>query len=230
MAFWLWIGGIFAAVLLLSVAVLLSSVRVRIRYSRSGKLDQLVIIVRALYGAVQTQRTIPTIAIKGWGILYEEKQKAGAVGAEKGRRGKRMIGERTVRRLWKAFRNLRLSISNLKEWALETLQHVECTRWRIDVRLGTGNAAHTAVLSGLCWTLMGCINGAASRFVRWRTHPHGKVEPVYSGKEFSLVWEADFLIRVSSLVSSLIGLGTRTIKPKAALRAWRTWKAGPGHV
>lgn len=229
MAFWFWTGAA-AVVIILLIAALLSSIRIRVRYWRSGQLDQLVIVIRALYGVVQTQRTIPTITIRSWGIFYEEKAKSSMAGQNKDGQDKRFIDNGTVRRLWNATKSLKLSIDHLKEWSIRTLRRVECTRWRMDVRIGTGDAAATAVLSGLFWTLMGCVNGMASQYICLRTHPHGKVEPVYNGKEFSFVWEADFRIRASELALSMIGLGARTVRVRQALRAWKTWNAGPEHA
>ncbi|RUS48128.1 DUF2953 domain-containing protein [Cohnella sp. AR92] len=229
MAFWLWAGAA-AVIVLLAAAVALSSIRIRIRYSRSGKMDQLVIVVRAFYGVLQTRRTIPTITLRSWGLLYEEKGKTNMAGATGGGQDKRFIGKRTIRRFREAFRNLKISVKHFREWLFQTLGQVECTRWRLDVRLGTGDAAHTAVLAGLCWTLMGCVNAAASQFIRLRTSPHGRVESVFSGKEFALVWEADFRIRVSKLAYSIMKLGVKTMRIGPALRAWRAWKAGPEHA
>lgn len=219
MAFWLWIASAVAAAVI--AGALLSQIRIRVRYSRSGRLDQLVIVIRALHGLFRYQVVLPSIAVRGWSIVYREKAKGGFTG--KSKQDEIKFGYRSALRMARAYRSIMVSTNHFRSWAKRSLKKVECTRWRLDVRVGTGDAATTAVAAGLLWGASGCATGIASNLFSFRASARGEVEPNYTEPEFTLVWEADFRIRFGALVWSMLKLGTRTIRIGKAVRAWRAW-------
>ncbi|TFE29947.1 DUF2953 domain-containing protein [Cohnella luojiensis] len=227
MAFWLWI--VLAVVLVGIVAALFSRVRFRVRYSRSGRLDQLVIVIQALYGLFHYQIILPSIVIRGWSIVYRDKREGGlsGIGTDDQKQNKRKISKGSLLRNARSYRTILFSTKKFRRWARRTMKKVECTRWRLDFRVGTGDAATTAVVSGLLWAVMGCASGAAGQFITLKTSPHGHVMPNYVTTEFSVVWEADFRIRVSSALAAGIKLGTKTIYLRKAIRAWRILISAP---
>lgn len=230
MVFWYWAAA--ACFLAAVVAACLSFVRIRIRYSRSGKLDQLIVIVHALYGLYRFNVEIPTIKISKTGLSYHVKEQAEATGAgpTSSKAGKRLINLRSLRRLKLAIREILASVRELKGWMFEGLRKIECTRYRMDIRIGTGDAASTALATGLCWSIMGIATGALDRFIKLRTHPHGQVEPVYAGIELSVVWEADFRIRASAVLAHGLRLLPRLRYGSALRKAYRDWRAVPGQA
>ncbi|WP_372629146.1 DUF2953 domain-containing protein [Cohnella sp.] len=225
MAFWLWIALAVAAAAI--VAAMFSQIKVRVRYSRSGKLDQLVVIVQALFGLFRYQILLPSIAIRGWNMVYAEHREGGFPGKENETGTRRTLGRKTVLRDLRAYRSVLVSTKQFKRWARRTLKKVECTRWRLDFRVGTGDAASTAVLTGLLWAVSGCATGVADRLISLRTSPRGEVTPNYSSSEFTVVWEADFRIRLATAVAAFIKLGKRTVRIRKAIRAWRSWLTPP---
>ncbi|MFC5467820.1 DUF2953 domain-containing protein [Cohnella suwonensis] len=229
MAFWLLYAC--AVVVALIVLACVSRIRVRVRYSRSGKLDQLVVVVQALYGIVSRQIVIPTIKLEKSGVVYAEKPQGGIPGI-KGKEfpKKRMFGFGKLRRNRKAAKALLRSTVRFKRWVVYALKKIECTRWRLDFRVGTGNAASTAVVVGLLWAASGCATGAASHFLRLKAPPRGEVVPNYASSEFAVVWEADFGIRFGTAIAAVMKLGFRTVRIGRAIRAWRSWLSPPEQV
>jgi len=225
MAFWLWIVAAIVAAAIAGAG--LSRIRIRVRYSRSGKLDQLVVVVHALFGLFHYQILLPSFFIRGLHVAYRERREGGWTGKEKDSLAKRMLGIKAISRYIRAYRVLLDSTNRFKQWARRALKKVECTRWRLDFRVGTGDAASTAVVTGLLWAVSGCATGIASQYVSFRTSPHGEVTPNYSATEFDVVWEADFQIRLSTLVWVIVKLGKNTIRPGQAIRAWRNWMTPP---
>lgn len=224
MAFWYWIA--ITGIALLALLAMLSRIRIRVRYSRSGRLDQLIIVVQALYGLFHYRMVLPSIVIRGLSLVYREKKSGGLTGKGKSNK-KRVIGLRTIRRYWAAYRTLLSSTAQFKLWARQSLKKVECTRWRLDFTVGTGDAAQTAVLTGLLWAVAGCASGIAGQTVKLATKPQSRIEPNYAGIEFTVVWEADFQIRVYTVCNSILKLGRRTIRFGKALHAWRRWMTPP---
>jgi hypothetical protein len=228
MAFWLWLA--LAIVVLIIVALLLSRIRVRVRYSRSGQLDQLVFVIQAAYGLFHYQIIMPSIVIRGLSVVYGEKRMGGVPGSQIKEQKKRKIGRRTIRRYAKAYHSILKTTRQFKRWAREFLKKVECTRWRLDFRVGTGDAATTAVVTGLLWAVSGCASGVAGQFITLKTSPQGEITPNYSATEFTVVWEADFRIRFGTAIVSLLKLGVKTVQLRVAMRAWRNLISSPKQV
>ncbi|WP_239614075.1 DUF2953 domain-containing protein [Cohnella mopanensis] len=224
MAFWLWI--VLAIVIAGLVAALFSRIRVRVRYSRSGRLDQLVVVIQALYGLFHYQVNLPSIVIRGWNVVYKEHREGNILGPKRNNK-KRIIGRLTIVRYMKAYRTILLSTTKFRRWARQTMKKIECTRWRLDFRVGTGDAASTATMTGLLWAVSGCASGAAAQLISLKTSPQGDIAPNYSSTEFTVVWEADFRIRLSAALWAVVKLGTSTIRIGKAIRAWRNWLSGP---
>lgn len=227
MVFWFWTAAI-ALLAAAAIAACLSFVRIRVRYSRSGKLDQLIVIVHAIYGLYRFKMEVPTIRFSSSGLSYDFKQKSDTAGAgtEDGGKG-RLINMRSIRHIRLTVREALRSARQLKRWMLTGLRKIECTRYRMDIRIGTGDAASTGVATGLCWAFMGIAVGALDRFVRLRTHPHGQVVPVYNDAELSVVWEADFRIRAGTAMVHAFRLLPRLHYGAALRNAYRNWRAIP---
>lgn len=211
------VGAVTAVFLLLAAGALASRVSVRVRLAKSGTSDRLTVVGRALFGLVRFRLVIPSFMMHGLRLVYVVSVSADvagwslhkswreAGGSESGalRLVRRLAGKR---RQWK--------------WTLAVLRHVTCTRWRLDVGIGTGDAASTGVAAGLAWMLLGLAAGATSRVVRLATRPRGEVRPDFRRAEFSLVWEADFHMVLGALALALLRIAFR-IGPA---RLWRSWR------
>ncbi|MFC5699838.1 DUF2953 domain-containing protein [Cohnella faecalis] len=228
MAFWLWTA--IAAVLLAFSLAAMSRIRVRVRYSRSGELDQLIVIVRALYGLVHYRLNVPAILLSGWSVVYPQSSTSANPVRKSNKKAKRRVRFQTLRRYWAAYRIIMLSTRQFRRWLRHTLKKVECTRWRFDIRVGTGDAALTAATAGLCWTVLGCATAVTGHYLSLRTKPNGSVVPNFSRSEFSVVWEADFRIKAGTALAAGISLLFRTAKLRKSMKAWQSWLSGPERI
>jgi len=218
MAFVVWIGVVIVIALLL-LAAALSRIRVRVRYARSSKQDHLVVIVRALYGAYRYRLTVPSVMIRGKEILFDKKSSANITGKP----SLSHLTRRTGNPIFKYGRQM-------LPWMRNMLRKVECTRFRLDFRVGTGEAPSTAVASGVLWSIYGCAIALAAEFVTMKTKPHGAVQPVYGNAEFSVVWEADLSLRVGTFASTLLFGGIKAVPLLKSWNQWRHWLNEPQHM
>ncbi len=215
MAFWFWLT--LGAVLLVALLVLLAAVslvRIRIRYAHSGSRDQMIVIVRALYGAYRYRVIIPGMMIKGRNFMYEKKSSHHFAGKSKLNMPKTNVGLSWIFRL-REFRPMLRGI----------MKKVECTRYRLDFRVGTGDAPSTAVLSGVLWTVYGCAVAITGEWVRLRTRPYGEVMPVYREPEFSVVWEADFRFRAGPMLAAVLRTAIRHMPLRDTVKQWKQWRS-----
>ncbi|KIL34874.1 hypothetical protein SD71_17910 [Cohnella kolymensis] len=227
MAFWLWLMLALLVVLALIVAAMLSRIRVRVRYSHSGRMDHLVVAMEALYGLFRYQIIIPSIIIRGWNVIYSERTKRPLTGETELKSIKQPIGTGKISRLIKVYRTVIRPRPALRQTVMSALKKLECTRWRLDFRVGTGDPASTGVTTGLLWAVSGCIVGAASQLITLKTSPQGRIEPNYCGTEFAVVWESDYEIRLAAAMWSTMKLGTKAIEMGKSLRYWTHLLQGP---
>jgi hypothetical protein len=214
MAFWFCLALVVLLALVMLAAI--SRVKVRVRYSRSGENDQLVVVLRALFGAYRYHVVIPAFMVRGWNLVYGIKSSQQFAGQQTVSKPEWRVGAGVIRRL----------MSN--KWLRASLKTVECTRFRLDMRVGTGDALLTGICSGLFWTLYGCAVALTSQTVTLKTRPYGGVAPVFgSTQELSVVWEADFRVRTGTFVWALLKNGGRTVIMRQSWKNWRNWVKRP---
>lgn len=211
--------GIVLLIGLLLLAAALSRIRVRVRYARSGEQDHLTVIVHALYSAYRYRAIVPAVMIRGKEILFEKKASA----EMSGRSSISHLSRRTGNAVFKYGQQM-------LPWLRHILRKVECTRFRLDFRVGTGDAPSTAVVSGVLWSIYGCATALAGECLNMKTMPNGAVQPVYDKPEFSAVWEADFQIRVGTFAATLLFGGIRVTALLKSWNSWRHWLNKPQHT
>lgn len=221
MALFIWLA--IAVVLILLVLALTSRIRMRFRYSHSGADDQLIVVVNAWNGLVRYRLIVPSIMTQGRTLQYARKSSIRLAGITNLSPLRKQIGNRIFKRILK-------NRKTLQPLMKAVLRKVECTRFRLDLRVGTGDAPSTAVLSGALWSLYGCMIGAASQWIRLKARPYGAVSPVYDDKEFSVVWEADFRFRPIGVAAALLKPGNRGLQIRHLWQLWRQWRKGPQPV
>lgn len=210
MALFVWLGTMAFLVLLL-LAALLSRIHVRVRYAKSGAEDRLIIIIRALYGAYRKQLTFPSVTER-IGQLLVEKAKSNKSAEQ------HCASHRKPRAGTALFRHGQAKLPRLRK----IMKKIQCTRFRLDIRAGTGDAALTGVISGVLWGTHGCAVALVERWLKMRTRPHGAVEPVYNGVEFSVVCEIDCRVRVGTLIAALLFGGIRMASLRQSWSGMRT--------
>jgi hypothetical protein len=217
MAFFVLVA-VLAVFLLLAAVALASRVFVRVRLAKSGTSDRLTVVGRALFGLVRFQLVIPSFKMRGLRLVYDVSVSVDVAGRSfrKLRRETGGSGTGTLRLV----RRLAAKRRQWK-WMMAVLRHVTCTRWRLEVGIGTGDAASTGVAAGLAWMLLGLAAGATSRLVRLATRPRGEVRPDFQREELSLIWEADFHIIPGALAFVLL----RMLFRNGPVRRWR-WRKG----
>lgn len=221
MALFIWLA--IAMLIFLLVLVLTSRIKMRLRYSHSGADDRLVVIVYAWNGLLRYRMIVPSIMLRGRSMLLARKSTVQLAGKANKSPLHKKIGNGLIKRLF-------LSRKTLQPLMKTVLSTVECTRLRLDFRVGTGDAPSTAVLSGALWSLYGCFVGVMSQWVTLKARPSGGVSPVYQDKEFSVVWEADFRFRPIMMMAAFLKSGSRVMQIRKLWRLLREWRKSPQPV
>nr|WP_275983789.1 DUF2953 domain-containing protein [Paenibacillus hamazuiensis] len=130
----------------------------------------------------------------------------------------------TAEKIKQAFRNLKELVRytfQLNEWLKGVLAHVKCTKLRWETRLGVGDAADTAVTTGVVWGLKSSLLGFVFQYLQLRTKPQIAVIPQFNETHFSTnaLWVAK--IRMWHAACAGVMLLYRIMKVKGGPQKWQ---------
>jgi hypothetical protein len=216
---WTWIIGALAVFL----AMLLSSeLKGCLRIIRHKSDDEIVLDVHGLYGLLKRRLVIPVVQFKGFadGVNlkeeFVEKKECQLLESKDEKITKRSIKE--------SFDHVMLLLKNcfrFHEWMIDTLAHVHCSRFYWKTSIGVGDAAETALTTGMVWGLKTSMMGFLFRFIKLDARPEISVKPQYNKMEFSTEVLLMVRIRLFYVAGAGIRLLYRIIKIKGGLKTWR---------
>lgn len=219
MAWWAWLLLILAVVFLL---IMLSSIKIRLHYSRMHDNDSFSVHFRALYGMIQYKLEMPVIQFKG--IRHGVDVKAEQVNEASGKmitEGMGTITQEKVVHVFERMKEILQATLGMKEWIKETMAHVTCTDLRWDTRIGIGDAPETAITTGVIWTLKSSVLAYLFQFLCRDTRPRVRVMPQYNQNTFSTDFSFDARIRMTHAMWSGIRLVSRVNKVEGGFRTWQ---------
>lgn len=216
---WVWV----LLVLLLIVGALVSSqVTIQIYYSRVKDNDRFYLMVRGVYGLFKHRYELPVIKFKGLdkGILVK-KEHVNEVGDRLITEGSEQITKDKVVNYYRKARELLKATFHMKDWLLESMSRLTCTELSWVTRLGLGDAAETAITTGVVWTLKSSILTYLFHHVKRCANPKVQVYPDYEKTLFSTELSCIAKIRLGHAMIAGLYLIIRILKVKGGVKAWQ---------
>jgi hypothetical protein len=214
----MWGMILIALIALIAYTVLVSNVKVRLKYIRSEADDEAVLTVIALYGLVYLRYRVPAVKLKGLfhGVHFRvEKPKAGGETALE-----ELLSRKEIMKYYRNFKVLLRYMANYREWLSDTMSHfcVSKVRWR--TMIGAGDAPETAVATGIVWSVKSSILAQFLRLFKLDTRPEIAVDPDFNRMSFRTEAELHMHVRLYRLFVSLIMLLLRVLREKGGLKTW----------
>jgi hypothetical protein len=216
---WVWI---IAAVILVVVIALSSSIKCRLTIIREEQNDEIVCDVHGLYGLVKRRLVIPIIKFKN--LVEGVEVKADFIDKKEQQLVSVKEDKITSRSIKESFDNMLTLLKNcfgFHKWLVDTLSHVRCTRLEWTTHVGVGDAPETALVTGMIWGLKSTMLGFVFRFIKLEARPAIHVVPRYNKAEFSTNVLVILQIRFIYVTAAGFHLLYRIIKIKGGLRAWQ---------
>jgi hypothetical protein len=211
-----------AAVVVLIIILLSSSVRCRLSVNHENSEDEIIIHVDAVFGLVKKRIAVPIITFKNFYERMETKaeymdEPQHQLGAEP----KKATDKHAIKNGFQKARELLAHCSQFNKWLTDTLAHVRCTRlfWKTEV--GVGDAAETALTTGMIWGLKTSLLGVVFRFIKLAARPQLHVAPFFNETKFSTQLLILAQIRFFYIVVAGIRLLYRIVKVKNGLKTWQ---------
>lgn len=215
---WAWlIAGILVAGMLLFV---FSDIKLRVRFSRVGGDDQITVDVKALYGLLRPRYSVPMLNWNENGLQVKT-ESAGATNRQKTNNQKLTITRDWVEAFFDRARAMLAYTVKLTEWGKNVMARVRCTEVRWDTQVGLGDAADTAITTGIVWGLKTSLLGYLFRHVRLKTKPLLHVQPQFNRMQFETKAVFQFKIKTVFAVYAGFLLVHRILRVKGGFRYWR---------
>ncbi|MEW4427296.1 MULTISPECIES: DUF2953 domain-containing protein [Paenibacillus] len=218
---WIWLGGIGLFAALLLAAVLISNVHVHFTFRKHKSDDFARINVRLFYGIVRINYEIPSIVFRNMkeGFLVKTEQHVNHTYGEA--EGHERINKRKVKKWAKDVKMMMRATDALKIWARQTLNRLHITQLSWSTRIGIGDAAHTAILTGWVWSIKSIIIGFLSYQIQFKRQPMLEVVPVWEDEmEFQTELNCKMKIRITAVMLAGVRLMTRVLEVDGGWRMW----------
>lgn len=214
-----WVYAAAAALIVVAVALWYSSIQLSVYFSRVESDDRFELSIRALYGLVRRKVNVPVIQFEGLLNGVTIKQKTGGFGADPD--AKERYDFERIRDMFRDFRILAENADDLQRWTRRLLARIRCTEMRWQTRIGIGDAAATAVVTGILWGLQSSALGFVARYFDWRAKPELNVQPQYNRVMFNTELKCIAKIRLGNAIGAAIRLLLGILKVKGGIRTWQ---------
>ncbi|PYI54994.1 DUF2953 domain-containing protein [Paenibacillus flagellatus] len=212
-----WIAGILVAGLLF---FMISDVQMRFRFTRMEGDDQLWFDIRGLYGFVRFRFAVPVLVWRDGGLhLKSEKVDRKAKELLSGQHMN--ITRDEVELFFRRTRDLLTHTDRLIDWLKGVLARTTCTEISWTTRIGLGDAADTAVTTGIVWGIKTSVLGYLFRYIKLEAKPVLSVQPQFNRMQFSTAAVCTAKIKAGYALYAGILLVFRILRVKGGLKTWR---------
>lgn len=212
----IWIAGVLVMGTLL---VVFSDIKLKIRFSRTEHDDAIETDVRALYGLIRFRYAVPIIYWQD-GLRLKREQV--------NRNDKQLLKDDTItidrEQIERYFLKVKMVLANtarLVEWTKGVMAKTVCTDLTWITRVGVGDAADTAITTGAVWGLKSSLLGFMSRYVRLKAQPVLSVQPQFNRMLFNTEAECRLKIKAGFAIVAGFILLRRILQVKGGLSKWR---------
>jgi hypothetical protein len=220
-----WIVTIIVIVFLLLTAIfLLSKIKINIWIRKREKDENIVFKIRMLFGLIRLHYDMPMMKVENLeeGIVLEV-DRHNNLGQEKKNHNEKQVNKRIIDHWLNIFQQVLDATDSFKVWLKRTLSRLSITNLEWSTNFCVGDAAYTAVATGMLWSTKTFIIGWLSHQVQLVDSPRLFVVPVYDDHpHFSS--EMSCIVQISCGYAIYAGLVliVRVLKVKGGVKRWKT--------
>lgn len=171
-------------IILLLLLVFITPLRIHIFYERHGEDDQVNLEVTAWFRLIRLRFELPMVRLqteaKGAKVEAEIKAKVKRKSPFAATESKKVINQRTLKRLAQRFQDLLEKVQDLHQILKWMLKQIRCEQLEWQTTLGLGEAAETGTVIGLAWGLKQIIIAVIAHHLTMRTIPAVRIKPEWN--------------------------------------------------
>jgi hypothetical protein len=216
---WVWVIG---AVVVGFIILLSSSMKCRLTLIRRHADDEIVFDIHAMYGLVKKRLAIPVLKLSHMLDALEVTSEVVNKSSHQLEKGiKQKITLDKIKLAYTNFQELLEHCFQFNKWLLDTLRHVRCTKLYWKTNVGLGDAAETAMATGIVWGLKSSLLGFLFQFIQLKTRPQLLVVPQYNEYAFASEIICLAKVRLFYILVAGIRLLFRILRVKNGLKTWQ---------
>ncbi|MEX2462135.1 MAG: DUF2953 domain-containing protein [Paenibacillaceae bacterium] len=227
----IWLGLVLFVVIVV-VWIGLSHLHIQLFFSRVKDNDYFFVHFKMLGGLITYRMDIPLVEYRGVfrGIIVKIRRSMRLPKNENQHKQKQQFTPERISDIYHWGKHLLAHLMDFTVWLRHTLMHVKCSEFRWDTRLGIGDAAETALATGMLWAVKSTAFGYIFQYVHLQAKPKLSIQPQYNHPEFSTELSCRANIRIGYLFFSLLLLVWRIMKSKGGLKIWQRVLSRPQRV
>lgn len=167
----------------LGIIICWTTLRITIRFKRKETDELFKVHVQAWFGLIRLQLKVPAIQLAddfpGMQFATELESPQEALDQKKEK-----INPQTLFQFQKRIRSVRQRIHELHQIMKKFLKTIRVERFEWVSEIGTGDAAETGVLTGICWGVKTSILGLIRSFFTLNTMPRVLIHPDFQHQTF----------------------------------------------
>lgn len=215
---WAWvIAGILLAGMLLFA---FSDIILRIRFARAEGDDELSVDVKGLYGLLCFRYAVPVLYWSEDGLRVKTER----IDRNRGKLVNDETTDITRDKVERYFRTAKETVAHtlrLVDWGKRVMAHIVCTEMRWSTKIGLGDAANTAITTGVLWGIKTSLLALVFRSIRLETKPALEIEPQFNRMHFSTKAHCLLKLKAGYALYAGVLLLFRILRVKGGLRFWR---------
>ncbi|MEC0089812.1 DUF2953 domain-containing protein [Paenibacillus macquariensis] len=222
---WILIIIVFVLVLLV-ITVLLSKINMDIRLSKYGKNDEVVFNITMLYGLIRYHYDLPMLKFenmkKGLTVKVNKRKNVGMGASTSKEDSETQVNRRKIDLWMREVHEILEATESFKIWMKRTLSRLSIVKLTWSTQFSIGDAASTAIATGVVWSVKTFIIGWLSYQVRMKNHPQLVVVPVFEDNpQFSTDISCTAHITLGYALYAGSVLIFRVLKIKGGVKRWK---------
>lgn len=226
MPVWLWIIIIIAACLAVALVILLLSVvTIQMHAVKRGKNEQISLDMKIAFGLVKLHYEVPQVKFdnlkKGFAVSSTSSNNLEKKQGDSDNPKDEYVGKEKVEGWFQNYKKILNATTGLKSWLTRTMKHVNITSTSWSTHFALEEADHTAIASGLLWSIKSMLVGKMSFKVRFKAPPKLSVTPLFGRTPF-FATEMNCIAQISLGYAMYAGLTliVRVLKVKGGFQQW----------
>lgn len=202
------------------ISFLLTHVKVIIEYKKSEENDHIHLELQFLFGLIVLKFDLPVLKMTTFleGASVKMKASSETEATEPAQvQGGFFLSPRKVKKLLEFINRIKLRAHDLQEVAKFTLSKFKCEQFEWYTRVGVGDAASTAMVTGLFWGVKTTLIGVITRYITLRTTPRINVVPAYYSTEVDTRFLCIFRYRIGNSIIAVVRILFKLIKGREGI-------------
>ena len=194
-----WVLFVGLLLIALLVLIIITKIKVVFRYQHAHTNDELVLKLSAWFGLLRYTVKVPVIQVDADSASVKVKEEQGTSDETKQEENMRFTPKELIHFL-QDIKSMLEHVVNFHKIVRKFLRKVQVKQFEWCSVVGMGDAAHTGVAVGGCWTLKSAIIGLLTNYLHFRVMPIYSITPDFQNHRAEIYISCIFQFRIGQAI------------------------------